>query len=57
MESRQGGVLEQAESRDRLDLLKRAEDVASDNVDAPKPKRRLLNINESDNESDGERER
>ena len=47
----------QAESRDGLDLLKWEEDVARDKVDAPKPKRRLLDINESDNESDVERER
>ena len=32
------------------------EDVARDKVDAPKPKRRLLDINESDYESDGETE-
>ena len=31
-----------------LDLLKGEEDVARDKVDAPKPKRRLLDINESD---------
>ena len=43
--------------RAELDLLKGEEDVARDKVDAPKPKRRLLDINESDNESDGERER
>ena len=35
-------------------LVKGEEDVARDKVDAPKPKRRLLVINESDNESDGE---
>ena len=39
-----------------LDLLKGEEDVARDNVDAPKLKRRLLDINESDYESDGETE-
>ena len=33
--------------------LKGEEDVARDKVDAPKPKRRLLDINESDYESDG----
>ena len=42
--------------RAELDLMKGEEDVARDKVDAPKPKRRLLDINESDNESDGERE-
>ena len=36
------------------DLLKGEEDVARDNVDAPKPKKRLLDINESDDDSDGE---
>ena len=35
--------------RAELDLLKGEEDVARDRVDAPKPKRRLLDINESDN--------
>ena len=30
------------------------EDVARDKVDAPKPKRRLLDIDESDDDSDGE---
>ena len=40
--------------RDELDLLKGEEDVARDKVNAPKPKRRLLDINKSDNESDGE---
>ena len=35
-------------------LVKGEEDVATDKVDAPKPKRRLLVINESDDESDGE---
>ena len=39
--------------RAELDLLKGEEDVARDKVDAPKPKRRLLDINESDYESDG----
>ena len=34
--------------------LKGEEDVARDKADAPKPKRRLLDINESDNYSDGE---
>ena len=42
--------------RAELELLKGEEDVARDKVDAPKPKRRLLDINESDYESDGERE-
>ena len=37
-----------------MDLLKGEEDVARDNVDAPKPKKRLLDINESDDDSDGE---
>ena len=37
-----------------MDLLKGEEDVARDMVDAPKPERRLLDINESDDESDGE---
>ena len=40
--------------RAALDLLKGEEDVVRDKVDAPKPKRRLLDINESDDESDGE---
>ena len=40
--------------RAKLDLLKGEEDVARDKVDAPKPKRRLLDINESDDDSDGE---
>ena len=40
--------------RAELDLLKGEEDVARDKVDAPKPKRRLLDINESDDDSDGE---
>ena len=48
------GVLVQAESQDGLDLLKGEEDVARDKVDAPKPKKRLLDINESDGDSDGE---
>ena len=43
--------------RAELDLQKKGEDdVARDKVDAPKPKRRLLDINESDYESDGETE-
>ena len=42
--------------RAALDLLKGEEGVARDKVDAPKPKRRLLDINESDNESDRETE-
>ena len=41
--------------RAELDLLKGEEDVARDNVDAPKLKRRLLDINESENESDEQR--
>ena len=49
-------MLVQPESRDGLDLLKREKDVAGDKVDAPKPKRRLNDINESDNDSDGESE-
>ena len=40
--------------RAELELLKGEEDVAIDKVDAPWPKRRLLDINESDNYSDGE---
>ena len=40
--------------RAELVLLKGEEDVARDKVDAPKPKRRLLDINKSDNYSDGE---
>ena len=40
--------------RAELDLQKREEDVARDKVDAPKPKKRLLDINESDDDSDGE---
>ena len=35
-------------------MLKGEEDVARDKVDAPKPKKRLLDINESDDDSDGE---
>ena len=42
--------------RAKLDLLKGQEDVSRDKVDVPKPKRRLLDINESDYESDGETE-
>ena len=38
--------------RAELDLLKGEEDVARDKVDAPKLKRKLLDINGSDNESD-----
>ena len=34
--------------RAKLDLLKGQEDVSRDKVDVPKPKRRLLDINESD---------
>ena len=41
--------------RPELDLLKGEDDVARDKVDAPKPKRRLLEINEADDDSDGER--
>ena len=37
-----------------MDLLKGEEDVARDKVDDPKPKKRLLDINESDDDSDGE---
>ena len=40
--------------RAALDLLKGEEGVARDKVDAPKPKRRLHDINESDEDSDGE---
>ena len=36
-----------------LDLLKGEEGVARDKVDAPKPKKRLLDINESDDDSGG----
>ena len=42
--------------RAEIDLLKGEEDVARDMVDAPKPERRLLDISESDDESDGESE-
>ena len=42
--------------RAELDLLKGEEDVARDKVDAQKPKRRLLDINESVDNSDGESE-
>ena len=45
---RQGGVLAQAESRAGL------AERGGDKVNAPKPKRRLLDINESDDDSDGE---
>ena len=40
--------------RAALDLLKGEEGFARDKVDAPKPKKRLLDINESDDDSDGE---
>ena len=40
--------------RAELDLLKGEDDVARHKVDAPKPKRRLPDINESDYDSDGE---
>ena len=40
--------------RAELDLQKGEEDVARDKVDAPKTKRRLLDINKSDDDSDGE---
>ena len=40
--------------RAALDLLKGEEGVARDKVDAPKPKKRLLDKNESDDDSDGE---
>ena len=40
--------------RAALDLLKGEEGVAREKVDAPKPKKRLPDINESDNDSDGE---
>ena len=49
-QKRQGG----RKLRAKLDLLKGEEDVARDKVDAPKPKRRLLDINESDDDSDRE---
>ena len=39
--------------RSELDLLIGEEDIARDKVDAPKPKRRLLDIDESDDDSDG----
>ena len=42
--------------RAKLDLLKGQADVSRDKVDVPKPKRRLLDINESDYEKDGETE-
>ena len=42
--------------RAEKDLLKGEEDVARGIGDAPKPKRRLLDINESDNESERESE-
>ena len=45
--------VERAKLRVEIHLLKGEEDVARDKVDAPKPKRRLLDINESDYESDG----
>ena len=51
-QERQGGCWRKL--RAELDLLKGEEDVARDKVDAPKPKRRLLDINESDDDSDGE---
>ena len=40
--------------RAALDLLKGEEGVARDKVDASNPKKRLLDINESDDDSDGE---
>ena len=43
--------------RAKLDLLKGQENVSRDKVDVPKPKRRLLrllDINESDDDSDRE---
>ena len=40
--------------RAEMDLLKGEEDVARDKVNAPKPKRRLLDIDQPDDESDGE---
>ena len=43
--------------RAEMDLLRGENDVARNKVDAPKPKRRLLDIDESDYESDGENER
>ena len=42
--------------RAELDLLKGEEDVARDKVDAQKLKRRLLDVNESVDDSDGESE-
>ena len=42
--------------RAKLDLLKGEEDDARDKVDAPKPKGRLLDVNESVDDSDGESE-
>ena len=42
--------------RAELDLQKGDEDVAGDKVNVPKPKRRWLDINASDNESNGESE-
>ena len=42
--------------RAELDMQKREVDVARDKADAPRPKRRLLDINESDDDSDGESE-
>ena len=41
-----------AQADTEMDLLRGEEDVARDKVDDPKPKIRLLDINESDNESD-----
>ena len=43
--------------RAALDLLKGEEGFARDKVDAPKPKRRLLDINKSDDDSGGESKR
>ena len=40
--------------RAALDLLNGEEGVARDKVDVPKPKKRLLDINDSDDDSDGE---
>ena len=40
--------------RAKMDLLPKGEEDVRDKVDAPKPNRRLLDINESDDESDGE---
>ena len=39
--------------RAEMDLLLKGEEDVRDKVDAPKPNRRLLDINESDDESDG----